>query len=105
MPVTFGSLPDDALASILGGLSVQEAARAEATSKAFPRLRPRVIAAQRGHALRDAKVRLTVATDGHAYEATRSPTFQSRAGYCFAVSREDTPSGWNWTGALLPTPV
>ena len=64
MPVTCGSLPDDALASILGGLSAQEAARVEATSKAFRRLRPRVVAAQRGHALRDAKVRLTVATDG-----------------------------------------
>ena len=75
MPVTFGSLPDDALASILGGLSVQEAARAEATSKAFRRLRPRVIAAQRGHALRDAKVRLTVATDGHAYEAREIRSF------------------------------
>ena len=46
MPVTDGSLPDDALASILGGLSAQEAARAEATSKAFRRLRPRVAAAQ-----------------------------------------------------------
>ena len=68
MPVTCGSLPDDALASILGGLSAQDAARAEATSKAFRRLRPRVVAAQRGHALRDAKVRLTVATDGHAYD-------------------------------------
>ena len=75
MPVTFGSLPDDALASILGGLSAQEAARAEATSKAFRRLRPRVIAAQRGHALRDAKVRLTVATDGHAYEAREIRSF------------------------------
>ena len=111
--LTLGSLPDDALASILGGLSAQDAARAEATSKAFRRLRPRVVAAQRCHALRDTKCRLTVATDGHAYETreirsfngmlsgspTRSPTFQSRAGYCFAVSREDTPSGWNWTGA------
>ena len=54
MPVTCGSLPDDALASILGGLSAQEAARAEATSKAFRRLRPRVVAAQSGHVLRDA---------------------------------------------------
>ena len=75
MPVTCGSLPDDALASILGGLSAQDAARAEATSKAFRRLRPRVVAAQRGHALRDAKVRLTVATDGHAYEAREIRSF------------------------------
>ena len=75
MPVTCGSLPDDALASILGGLSAQEAARAEATSKAFRRLRPRIVAAQKGHALRDAKVRLTVATDGHAYETREIRSF------------------------------
>ena len=75
MPVTFGSLPDDALASILGGLSAQDAARAEPTSKAFRRLRPRVVAAQRGHALRDAKVRLTVATDGHAYATRKIRSF------------------------------
>ncbi len=75
MPVTCGSLPDDALASILGGLSAQDAARAEATSKAFRRLRPRVVAAQRGHALRDAKVRLTVATDGHTYKTREIRSF------------------------------
>ena len=75
MPVTCSSLPDDALASILGGLSAQDAARAEATSKAFRRLRPRVVAAQRGHALRDAKVRLTVATDGHAYATRKIRSF------------------------------
>ena len=36
--VTFGSLPDDALASIMDKLSAQEAARAEPTSKTFRRL-------------------------------------------------------------------
>ena len=50
-PVTFGSLPDDALASIMDKLSAQDAARAEPTSKTFRRLRPRVVAAQRNHAL------------------------------------------------------
>ena len=73
--VTFGSLPDDALASIMDKLSAQEAARAEPTSKTFRRLRPRVVAAQRNHALRDAKVTLTVASDGQAYSMRSLPPF------------------------------
>ena len=82
--LTLGSLPDDALASILGGLSAQEAARAEATSKAFRRVRPRVVAAQSGHVLRDARVRLTVVTNGQVYSTRRIRPFHRSL--CFQQS-------------------
>ena len=73
MPVTCGSLPDDALASILGGLCPGSSPRRRA--RRFAVSGPRVVAAQSGHAPRDAKVRLTVATDGHAYETIEIRSF------------------------------
>ena len=119
--LTLGSLPDDALASILGGLSAQDAARAEATSKAFRRLRPRVVAAQSRHVLREAKVRLTTVTDGQAYSASKIRQFHGSL--CFRQSdaprltcvgtasdlSEDSPNGFRGkeprgTQPLLATP-
>ena len=81
---SIGSLPDDALASILGSLSAQEAARAEATCQTSRRLRPRVVTAQSAHALRDARVRLTVVTNGQAYSTRRIRPFHGSL--CFQQS-------------------